>query len=511
MKTEEFLDKLDRVKRVGSGWEARCPAHEDREASLGIAETEDRILVTCRAGCVTPAVMSAMGLGLRDLYFDTQVGGPFVPRENEEAEVVYQYVNAAGQPVVEVHRFPGKKFLQKLAGSDEWGLKGLSNIPLFHLPQLMVGIAAGRMIYVVEGEKDVLAIERAGGVATCSIGGAGKWKSNYSHLLRGAKFVTIVADKDEPGINHAETVSESLADIPHSIVQAAEGKDAHDHLAAGGTLQSGDVKFVPMPKSRKGVTLRRGDMYSPETVEWIPGFEDFIPYSGITSLVGLPGVNKSTLTCRVAAEETRRGHGVLLCSAEDSIPAVIIPRLKAAGADLKRVHFSTNHLTFPKDIEGIAQWIEEENIRLFVIDPLEAHLNPDVDSHKNQSIRGALAPLGMVADVNKCAVIIVGHPNKNRTNDPMMRSGGSIGIPGIARSALIMGNHPDHPLDDGLRVLAWYKGNWAQNPVSKVYRVQGVAVGTMDTSIRLETAGETRIKARQLFKAHQDNDEGGEE
>jgi hypothetical protein len=64
-----FADMLQ-ARGVGVGrWMARCPAHPDRNPSLSIAEGHDgRTLVLCRAGCATKAVVTAMGLSMRDLY-----------------------------------------------------------------------------------------------------------------------------------------------------------------------------------------------------------------------------------------------------------------------------------------------------------------------------------------------------------------------------------------------------------------------------------------------------------
>jgi putative DNA primase/helicase len=40
------------ARRIGGGWIARCPAHDDREPSLAVREGEDgRVLVRCHAGC----------------------------------------------------------------------------------------------------------------------------------------------------------------------------------------------------------------------------------------------------------------------------------------------------------------------------------------------------------------------------------------------------------------------------------------------------------------------------
>jgi hypothetical protein len=68
--TAETFAGLLRGRRTGRGrWQARCPAHRDDNPSLSIAEGRDgRILVLCRAGCTTEAVVTAMGLSMRDLF-----------------------------------------------------------------------------------------------------------------------------------------------------------------------------------------------------------------------------------------------------------------------------------------------------------------------------------------------------------------------------------------------------------------------------------------------------------
>ena len=65
----------------------------------------------------------------------------------------------------------------------------------------------------------------------------------------------IVADKDEPGRKHAAAVARSLrrpgSDIGRvEIVEAADGKDATDHLAAG----HGVGDFKPMKAGREAPT-----------------------------------------------------------------------------------------------------------------------------------------------------------------------------------------------------------------------------------------------------------------
>jgi putative DNA primase/helicase len=60
------------ARRSGSGWIARCPAHEDAKASLSIGEGADgRALLKCFAGCSVEDVTRALGLDLTDLFPDT--------------------------------------------------------------------------------------------------------------------------------------------------------------------------------------------------------------------------------------------------------------------------------------------------------------------------------------------------------------------------------------------------------------------------------------------------------
>lgn len=64
------LSRLDRVKAAGPGkWIARCPAHDDKTPSLGIAEAEDgKVLLHCWAGCTARDITAAIGLELSDLF-----------------------------------------------------------------------------------------------------------------------------------------------------------------------------------------------------------------------------------------------------------------------------------------------------------------------------------------------------------------------------------------------------------------------------------------------------------
>jgi hypothetical protein len=70
MEINAFLAHFKGVRRSGSGWSALCPAHEDLNASLTIANGDRGIVVRCHTGCTAEAIVAAVGLSLRDLFPD---------------------------------------------------------------------------------------------------------------------------------------------------------------------------------------------------------------------------------------------------------------------------------------------------------------------------------------------------------------------------------------------------------------------------------------------------------
>ncbi len=65
----QVLTKLDGARQGSRGWLGVCPAHDDRHASLSIAEGRDgRVLIHCFSGCETAQVLKALDLEWRDLF-----------------------------------------------------------------------------------------------------------------------------------------------------------------------------------------------------------------------------------------------------------------------------------------------------------------------------------------------------------------------------------------------------------------------------------------------------------
>lgn len=237
---ENVLSRVERAKRNGSGYIARCPAHDDRHPSLAISEGDDgRVLLHCHAGCETAAILAALRLTEADLFEARNGSG------HAEIVATYGYVDESGEPLFQVCRRSDKQFPQRRpdgAGGWTWGIVGVRRV-LYRLPAIVEAVGVGERVWIAEGEKDVEALERAGVVATCNPGGAGKWSSEYAEVLRGADVV-VVPDRDQAG--YARQVVASLKGIASSIEirLPAEGKDAADHLAAGHGL--GDFELATL-------------------------------------------------------------------------------------------------------------------------------------------------------------------------------------------------------------------------------------------------------------------------
>jgi hypothetical protein len=223
-----------------------------------------------------------------------------------------------------------------------------------------------------------------------------------------------------------------------------------------------------------------------------------IPRGMFSILAGHPGLGKSMWTALVAAEVTRVGGEVVLCSAEDSLEHTLKPRLQAAGADVARVHAlvpvdeagDPRGISFPKDQEILLEAIQSSGAIFVVVDPLTAVLDPGVDSHKDASLRSALAPLSRIAEETTAAILGVMHLNKAGGVDPIMRVGGSIGGPGQARSMLLLDRDPDDPGGERgtRRVLAHFTSNIGPLLPRRLLAVEPTHLPASDLEPAMDTA-----------------------
>jgi hypothetical protein len=212
-------------------------------------------------------------------------------------------------------------------------------------------------------------------------------------------------------------------------------------------------------KKRDGVYLTRASEIRLEPVEHL--LRPLIPVRVLTQMVGVDGVGKSTIVYSWAAGATRgtldgdftgTPVDVVIASSEDHPGSVILPRLIAADADLERVHIVKTHydgidgdISLPEDVNALAAQIQKVDARLLVVDPLVAHLDMAIDSHKQQHIRAVLAPLAHMAEEHHVAVVSIVHFNGSSAGDVRSRINGSKALRDAARSVIVCGVHPEDP------------------------------------------------------------------
>jgi P4 family phage/plasmid primase-like protien len=256
---ESLLSRLTNVQQTGEReWSATCPVHDDSVSSLHIgygreSGHERDAMLNCKAGCETKSILDKVGLGFRDLFATRNGqaesnghartnGANGHAKQKRRIDAVYHYRDESGVVLFDVVRFEPKTFRQgqpKERGGWTWNVQGVRRV-LYRLPELTKA-SPSRPVFIVEGEKDVHALESMSALATTNAGGAGKWTAEYNESFRG-RNVFIVPDNDDPGRKHAQQVAAQLhgiatrvriLELPDLPVKG----DVSDWIAAGGTVE----------------------------------------------------------------------------------------------------------------------------------------------------------------------------------------------------------------------------------------------------------------------------------
>jgi phage N-6-adenine-methyltransferase len=258
--------------------------------------------------------------------------------------------------------------------------------------------------------------------------------------------------------------------------------------SGGGRGARGPDGAVAEPPGR-GLGLRRLCELTPRHAEWL--WEPRIPRGELTVVDGDPSVNKSSLlldlAARVSAGRPLPGGGpaspggVLLLPGEDSVEKTVLPRLRAAGADLGRVAVPERAVEIPRDLGWLERAAVDTGAALVVVDPLTAFLGCDATAEHR--VRRALTPLRGLAERTGAAVVLVRHLTKRGGRHALYRGVGSVAIAAAARSALLVGRAPGGPR---LRVLCQTKNNLGPEAAGLLFE----AVPGPDGAVRVEWRGE---------------------
>lgn len=270
-----------------------------------------------------------------------------------------------------------------------------------------------------------------------------------------------------------------------------------------------------------------------EQIEWL--LYPFIPFGKVTIIQGDPGEGKTTMVLQIIAKLTR-GEPILLNkksqkeaqqdseenlkqevlsqdnpmqpvnviyqTAEDGLGDTIKPRLLAAGADCSRVLVIDDReqpLTM-LDVR-LEEAIMQTKARMVVLDPIQGFLGTDVDMHRANEIRPLMKRMAVLAEKCHCAIILIGHMNKNSNGKSSYRGLGSIDFQAAARSVLIVGRLKDEP---ETRVMCHVKSSLAPEGKSVAFRLDKETgfqwIGEYDISADDLLSGDARGQKSRMAK-----------
>ena len=165
-------------------------------------------------------------------------------------------------------------------------------------------------------------------------------------------------------------------------------------------------------------------------IEWV--WRGRVPRGQVTAIFGPRGAGKSLVAMDIAARVTRGSAwpddpetaqapgSVLLITAEDQAPTMVVPRLRAADADMARVRVvsyphmrlrSTRQLR-EKEIdrwEKIADKLPD--LRLIVVDPFAMLMGTAID-RRTSELTDILSRLSQLAEERNLAVLLVNGTDK---------------------------------------------------------------------------------------------------
>lgn len=211
------------------------------------------------------------------------------------------------------------------------------------------------------------------------------------------------------------------------------------------------------PQSK--LIVRKASEINTKAVRWF--WQDRFVAGAINLLVGMPDVGKSVLMACLMARVSKGDDwpaingeaapceqgSVAFLSMEDSPEMTIVPRLRAHGADLERIHIVDGIETtdgersirdafdIQHDVDKLETLRQQDpDLRAVVIDPLDSYLNQKLDTNIGNKVRAALWPLKDWAESTGVTVLIVHHFNKAITTNALDKVSGARSFGALPRS-----------------------------------------------------------------------------
>jgi hypothetical protein len=343
---------------------------------------------------------------------------------------------------------------------------------LYRLRELIEDIAQEHPIFIVEGEKDVIACRDRGIPATCNSMGAATgdnpektWRPEYNETLRGADVI-ICGDNDDPGREHVQFLAKNLygiakrvrvLDLKHFWPEIEESDDITDWFDAGHTVEQlweivgRLVDYMPGSYERREpdppweLEPEPTRKLIQSSAEFVADFkppdyllDGVLQRRFIYSLTGLTGSGKTSVMLMIAASvalgrsigslEVDQGR-VLYCAGENPDDVRMRWIALSKEMDFYLGHIDVHFITERGNITQLRRRIDQElaqigDVALVVIDTAQAYFPGDDINDNVQALAYAVLLRKMLIDLRGGpAVAVCCHPVKRASRDNLIPYG----------------------------------------------------------------------------------------
>lgn len=234
MQVDELLRRLEKVKKTGGGYVARCPGHEDQSPSLSVREADGKILLNCFAGCSIERICGGLGIEVKELFEDDGRFDEGVTLEQLAARAKLDPEDLKRHGIKTVYNRNGKAVVtipyRDIDGTDqrrkvrlrvegkgkyEWWDKERPEPSVYGAWRLPEFRQRGAIV-LTEGETDTLALW-ACGIPAIGIPGA-KWVEKVeARHFDGITKAWICHDNDEAGIGMSNLLMDRIKNIAPQV------------------------------------------------------------------------------------------------------------------------------------------------------------------------------------------------------------------------------------------------------------------------------------------------------
>ena len=468
---QELSGLLDGVTwRGNNSFQARCPCHNDKQASLTVSTLDNGgIGLFCHAGCITENILAALGLTYPDVLPDQQRPKAETKKfDFDNIVAAYDYRNGTCKL-----RDKNKSFLWQHKEPDgQWKAgRGKAKHCLYQAGEIQ------SLVCVTEGEKDSDNLSKLGFCCVSSENGAGttgkKWFEEYTTELTG-KDCVLFPDNDTTGQEFMQFVAAQISGKAKSVkvLNLLEGwqalpekgdvSDLIDHFGADQAeriirnLIDQAEEWTPFEAPEEDIfssfnfysvpDLTEAERKPPEFI-----IDGMLPV-GMTFLSGAPKIRKSFLALQMAIAVATGtpffGHDTLQCDVVyfdlEGSKSRISARTQRMTTAIPANVFVTNRIQ-EKLSGGLTEKIQalhkqRPSIRFIIIDTYSrARGSPKAfGQNAYDADVSFLEPVQQMALQENIAILFVHHDKKGAgfASDSFERLSGTMGISGSADAVL---------------------------------------------------------------------------